>query len=193
MLVTFAQWPDGATTGEPSIAVRTAGNPDELAPMLRGLLRDLDPDLALAEVRTMESRVSEIAATPRLYSIVVGGFAVLALLIAGVGLFGVLSYIVAQRSRELAVRAAVGATPGRLVAMVVRQALVLVAGGVTIGFAVAIALGSGLSAVLYGVSPHDAAAYVGVSITLLAVGGLAALVPAARAARVSPMALLRRG
>jgi predicted permease len=193
MLVTFAQWPDGATTGEPSIAVRAAGDPDALAPMLRGLLRDLDPDLALAELRTMESRVSEIAATPRLYSVVVGGFATLALLIAGVGLFGVLSYIVAQRSRELAVRAAVGATPGQLVSMVVRQALVLVAGGVMIGFAAAMALGSALSAVLYGVSPHDAAAYVGVGLTLVAVGGVAALVPAARASRVSPIALLRRG
>jgi putative ABC transport system permease protein len=193
LLVSYAQWPDGMRTGDPSIAVRTVGRPEELAPVLRGLLRDLDPELALADVRTMESKISEIAATPRLYSIVVGTFAGLALLIAGVGLFGVLSYVVAQRSRELAVRAALGAGPAQLVGMVVRQATVVVALGIAIGFGVTMALGDGLSAVLYGVSTHDLAAYLGAAGLLLSVGALASLLPAARAARLDPMALLRRG
>jgi ABC-type antimicrobial peptide transport system permease subunit len=163
-----------------------------LAPVLRGVLRDLDPDLALGDLRTMDDRVREIVATPRLYSIVVGAFAALALVIAAVGLFGVLSYVVAQRSRELAVRAALGAAPGRLVRMVVRQGLGLVVVGLLIGFACARLLGSGLAALLYGVTPQDPLAFAGVGALLLVVGAAACLVPARRAARVSPMSLLRR-
>jgi predicted permease len=193
LMVSYRQWPDGLTTGEPAIVARTAGNPDELAPLLRGLLRDIDPELAVDEVRTMEDRVSEQVATPRLYSTVVGGFAALALVIAAVGLFGVLSYTVAQRSRELAVRAALGAGPGRLVRMVLVQGLALVAIGLAIGFGVALAIGRSLGSLLHGVGPHDPLAFGAVAVLLLAVGAIACVVPAARAAHASPMALLRRG
>jgi putative ABC transport system permease protein len=192
MIVSFRQWPDGIS-GDPAIAVRSAGNPAELAPVLRGILRDVEPDLALAEVRTMEDRLRDVVAAPRLYTLVVGGFAALALLIAAVGLFGLLSYVVAQRSRELAVRSALGAAPSRLVRMVVFEGLGLVAAGLVVGFAAAGVLGRGMSALLYGVTAHDPVAFGAVAALLLAAGTLACLLPALRASRVNPMTLLRRG
>ena len=114
MFVPSAQWQDNRPGGNPVIAVRTVGPPTELSPILRSIVADIDPMLALGRVATMEDRVVEVLAKPRLYSAMLAGFAGAALAIAGVGLFGVLSFSVAQRSRELAVRLALGASPAAL-------------------------------------------------------------------------------
>jgi putative ABC transport system permease protein len=173
------------------IAVRAAGDPEDLAIVLRGIIRDLDPELALGDVRTLEDRLEERLARPRLYSIVIAGFSALALVIAAVGLFGVLSCTVAQRSRELAVRTALGATPQRVVGLVVRQALALTIAGLLIGFAASAMLGRVTSAYLFGVTSHDPATFAMVAVVLMAVTCLACAVPALRAVRVDPAVVLR--
>ena len=130
-------------------------------------------------------------ARPRLYAVLLGGFAGLALLIAGVGLYGVLAYGVAQRRREIGVRAALGATPGGLVRLVLRQGVAITVAGLVVGLTGAyIAVGS-LSGFLFGVDAHDPVSFVVVPVVLLAVATLAAFVPARRAATINPLRAMR--
>ena len=127
---------------------------------MRGVVREQAPALALDSVMTMEERVISSLERPRFYAVLLGGFAGFAVLIAGVGLFGVLSYSVAQRSREIGVRTALGAQPGDIVRLVVRQAFMITAAGLAAGLWVAFALVRYLSTFLYGVTTHDAASFV---------------------------------
>ena len=124
---------------------------------------------------------------------VLGWFGVFALLVAGVGLFGVLSFSVAQRTREIGVRAALGAQARDIVALVLGQAMWIVGIGVLSGLAAAMAGVRLLSAFLYGIRPHDTATFVAVPIVIVAVAALACLVPARRAAKVDPLTALRAG
>ncbi len=190
LYVSYRQW-SGPPGGNPMLVVRTAGDPVELGGVLRGLIRELDPALALGDIRTLEDRLGEQLARPRLYSFVMAAFAALALAIAGVGLFAVLSFTVAHRSRELAVRTTMGATPLRVVSLVVRQALALTAAGLVIGFVASAMLGRVISAYLFGVSSRDPATFAMVALVLSGVTGLACAVPAIRAARVDPAVILR--
>jgi putative ABC transport system permease protein len=171
--------------------VRTAGDPLPLASTLRGIVRDEEPTFPLDSVMTMEDRVMKALAKPRLYAVVLGGFAVFAVVIAGVGLFGVLSYSVAQRAREIGVRSALGARPADIVALIVRQTAGVAAAGIAVGLWAAFVASKWLTAVLYGVAPHDAASFVVVPAVLVVVAALAAAVPARRAARVDPLKVLR--
>jgi putative ABC transport system permease protein len=132
-------------------------------------------------------------AKPRLYAVVLAWFGAFALLIAGVGLFGVLSFSVAQRTREIGVRSALGAQPLDIVRLVLRQALSIVSAGVLLGLAVAQAGVRLLSTFLYGISPHDALTLVAVPIVVLAAAAVACVVPARRAAKVDPLTALRAG
>jgi ABC-type antimicrobial peptide transport system permease subunit len=140
---------------------------------------------------TMEDRVMMSLGQPRLYAVVLAWFGAFALLIAGVGLFGVLSSSVAQRTREIGVRSALGAQTRDIVALVLRQTLWIVGVGVAIGLATALAGVRMLSAFLYRISPHDALTFVAVPIVIVAVATVACLVPARRAARVDPLTALR--
>ncbi len=171
--------------------VHTAGDPLPLASTLRILVRAQEPTLAVDQVMTMEDRVMRALAKPRLYAVVLAGFAGFAVVIAGVGLFGVLSYSVAQRAREIGVRTALGAQPSDIVALIVRQTAVVAVAGIVAGLAVAFAASKSLAAVLYGVVPHDPMSFVAVSALLLVVSAIAAIVPARRAARVDPLKVLR--
>jgi putative ABC transport system permease protein len=128
-----------------------------------------------------------------LYAVVLAWFAVSALLIAGVGLFGALSFSVAQRSREIGVRSALGAQARDIVALVLRQALWIVGLGMLVGLSAALAGVRLLSAFLFGISPHDALTFAAVPILIVIVGAVACIVPARRAARVDPLVALRRG
>jgi putative ABC transport system permease protein len=139
----------------------------------------------------MEGRVINSLARPRLYAVLLTTFAVFALVIAGVGLFGVLSYSVAQRSREIGVRTALGATTGDIVNLVLRQAAVVTLGGVGIGLWASFAAVKAVSKLLYGVSAHDAVSFIVVPIVLAGVAAIACVVPARRAARVDPLRALR--
>ena len=142
---------------------------------------------------TMEERVMTNLAKPRLYAVVLVGFGVCAIAIAGVGLFGVLAYSVAQRGREIGVRTALGARPTDIVVLVVRQAGLIAVAATTIGLWFAFAAAKSLSGFLYGVGPHDPVSFVAVGVVVIAVSAVACVVPARRAARVDPLSALRSG
>jgi predicted permease len=175
-----------------TLLVRATGNPNALAGALRSAVRDADGSLVSEAVMTMEDRILLGLARPRLYAIMLGGFAAFALAIASVGLFGVLSYTVAQRTREIAVRTALGARPSQILRMVVRQGLTIAVGGVVAGVLAAVVLARSMATFLYGVTPHDPVTFVSVPLLLLAVTAIACVIPARRAARLDPLVALRQ-
>jgi putative ABC transport system permease protein len=183
--------PAAARGFDPIIVVRTANDPALHVPTLRALVAEQAPTLALDSVMTMEDRVMTSLARPRLYAIVLSWFGGFALLVAGVGLFGVLSFSVAQRRREIGLRSALGAQTRDIVALVLRQAFWIVAIGVLTGMASAMAGVQLLSSFLYGVSPHDTVTFLVVPVLIVAIAVLACLVPARRAATVDPITALR--
>ncbi len=174
-----------------TLVLRVAGNPAESATTVRAALREVDRNLAPGSVLTMDERLSRGLARPRLYAILLGGFAIFALIVAGVGLFGVLSYVVSQRSRELAVRTALGARPIDIVREVLRQGMAVAVLGLIAGLLGSFALTRSIAAMLYGVTAHDLATYLVVPVALLSVAMVACFAPALRAARIDPIRLLR--
>ena len=181
----------GSVGSQPALVIRTAGDPMSYAPLARTLVRELQPDLAIGSIMTLDERLNAILANRRLYAIVLLGLAALSLAIAGVGLFGVLASGVAERTREIAVRAALGATPASLIRLVVRQALLVSAIGLAVGSAAALALARTARAMLYGVGPDDLRVYAVSAGCILCVAALAAIVPARRAATHDPLTLLK--
>jgi ABC-type antimicrobial peptide transport system permease subunit len=146
----------------------------------------------IEDVITMETRLMRSLARPRLYAVLLGGFAAFATLIAVIGLFGGLSYGVAQRTREFAIRTALGATPRNITALVMRQGTTMILCGLAAGFGAAAATVKYLSGFLFGVPPLDAATFVLAAVTLTAVALLACAIPARRAARLDAIDALRR-
>ena len=140
---------------------------------------------------TMRDRVADSLSRPRLYAVLLGTFAAFALAIAGVGLFGVLSYTVAQRAREIGVRTALGAQMRDIIGLVVGQSMAIAGAGIAAGLVASYWLTGALQKFLYGVSPHDGVSFAAVAALLLAVSVLASIVPARRAARVDPVKVLR--
>ena len=194
MFASLAQiLPSSVRNFDPILVVRTSADPTMHVSTLRNLVRELAPTLALDSVMTMEDRVMTSLEKPRLYAVVLAWFGVFALLVAAVGLFGVLSFSVAQRTREIGVRSALGARPQNIVALVLDQALWIVGLGMLFGLGAALAGARLLSAFLYGISPYDALTFVGVPIVIVAIAAVACLVPARRAARVDPLTALRAG
>jgi putative ABC transport system permease protein len=194
MFASFRQLVPGALRNfDPILVIRTTADPTTYVSTLRELVQEQAPALALDSVMTMEDRVMTSLAKPRLYAIVLAGFGGFALLIAGVGLFGVLSFSVAQRTREIGVRSALGARARDIVALVLRQVLWIVGVGLLLGSTAALAGVRFLSAFLYGISPHDTLTFVTVPIVILTVAAVACLVPARRAAKVDPLTALRAG
>jgi putative ABC transport system permease protein len=179
------------STVSPLLILRTSDDPAAHVAVLRSLVHSEDASIALDSVMTMEERVMNSLAKPRLYAVLLVTFAAFALVIAGVGLFGVLSYSVAQRSREIGVRTALGATTSDIVRLVLRQAAVATLGGVGIGLWASYASVKAVSKLLYGVSAHDAVSFIVVPIVLAGVAAIACVVPARRAARVDPLRALR--
>ena len=171
---------------------RTDGDPGALIPALRALVRERAPALVLESIMTMEDRVAASLARPRAYALVLTAFAVSALAIAAVGLFGVLSYSVAQRSREIGVRTALGARTADIVRLVLGSALRITAAGLCAGLAAAALLSQLLSKVLFGVRPWDPTTFLLVPVVLASAAALACVVPARRAARIDPWRALRR-
>lgn len=190
MYVAFPQVPGGLAS-QPVIVVRAQSDPAALAGVLRQVVTAEEPSATIESVMTMEERVLNSLSRPRLYAIVLAGFAAFALMIAAVGLFGVLSYSVAQRSRELGVRAALGAGPAQLVGLVLREGLAICAVGLLIGMPLALAASRWVSTFLYGVAPHDALTFTLVPLALLAIAAVACVIPARRAAHLDPLRVLR--
>jgi ABC-type antimicrobial peptide transport system permease subunit len=173
------------------LIVRTTGDPSSLAPTLRALIREHAPSLVLDSVMTMEDRLMASLAKPRTYAFVLAAFALFALAISGAGLFGVLSYGVAQRTREIGVRSALGARASDLVGLVLRQAVGMTIAGLMIGVFAAAFLATSLSQVLYGISPHDITSFVVGPILVAFVALLACVAPARRAIAIDPLRALR--
>jgi putative ABC transport system permease protein len=174
-----------------ALVIRTPLDPLRLAPAVRAAVRELDRDLPLSDVAALSSAITRSTGTRRFSTALLGIFALLALLLASAGIYGVVSCSVTRRTREMGVRIALGATPGRIAAMVVGRALLLGAAGVAIGMAASLALTRLLRSMLFGVSAADPGVFAGAASFLLAVAALAAYLPARRAARVDPSVALR--
>ena len=193
VFVSYAQRRQGLDFDVPTLVVRSSGDPAALVPMLREVLKDAHPSIAIESVMTMEARLGEGLGEPRLYSLLVGSFAALALVIASAGLFGTLSYSVARRTRELGIRGALGATPARLLTLVLRQGLGVAVVGVAVGLSAAALGGSLLSGLVYGVSTRDPLTFSLVPLGLIVIAAVACLAPALRAARTDPLRALKQG
>jgi ABC-type antimicrobial peptide transport system permease subunit len=154
-------------------------------------MKRVDPDQGVMETATMEQRMSSSIARPRLQTVLLGTFGFLALVLACIGIYGVLAYAVAQRMREMGIRAAVGAAPAILLREILGGGLRLAGLGVLIGTVAAFALTRYLQTLLYAVRPTDPAVFASTVSILLAIAAFACYVPARRAARVDPVIVLR--
>jgi ABC-type antimicrobial peptide transport system permease subunit len=175
-----------------TLLIRSDGDPAALIPALRNVIRQADSGLAPATVMTLEDRLlSTSLARPRLYAVLLGSFATVALVLTGVGLFAMLAYMVEQRTRELGVRLALGASPRGLVGLVVREGIVAAGAGLLAGLIASAWLTRFFEMLLYGVTAGDRTTYVTVPIILLLVVCAATAVPARRAALLDPLRALR--
>ncbi|MEO8027024.1 MAG: FtsX-like permease family protein, partial [Bryobacteraceae bacterium] len=174
-----------------TLLIRTAGDPMEVAPSVRKAIRELDPNQPIAEVGTLEESLARSTALPRFTTFIIGAVSGVALLIAVVGVYGLLAYSVAQRMAEFGIRMTLGASPWSVFWMVLRQALVRVAAGIAGGCLAGWWLARLLESQLFEVRPRDPAAF-GVAACVLAVASLAAVVgPVLRAMRIDPSTALR--
>jgi putative ABC transport system permease protein len=174
-----------------NLVVRTGDDPQALIGSIRGALREIDPNQPIYSVRTMEERLSRSVTSQRFSALLLGVFAGAALLLAGVGIYGVVAYSVTERTHELGIRIALGAQPRDIFRLVVGQGLILILIGVGIGLAAAFALTRLMSGLLYGISPTDPTTFITISLLLAAVALLASYIPARRATKVDPMLSLR--
>jgi putative ABC transport system permease protein len=175
-----------------SLVARTrGGDAAALAPAIRKAIWSVDKDQPVVRVATMGELLAASAAERRFALILFEAFALAALVLAAAGIYGVLSGSVAERTREIGVRAALGASRGSILALVVRQGMTLTGLGVAIGLAGAVAASQAIAAMLFGVSRLDPATYLGVIVLLASVSVIACAVPARRAARVDPIVALR--
>jgi putative ABC transport system permease protein len=194
----FRQFPDflldNATSGfgrDVRLAVVTDGDPTPLIAPIRRELADLDPQLALARIALMDERLRDASAPQRFSTALLAAFAAGALLLVAIGLYGLLAFTVAQRTREIGVRMALGAEPRALVRMVLGHGGRLVGLGLLIGLAAALATTRFLSSLLYETGSYDLVTFVAVPVVLAGVGLLACGLPARRASRVDPLVALR--
>jgi predicted permease len=167
------------------------GEPGAVAGTVQAAIRSVEPAAAISQVRSMEEIIATSVGQPRFYLVLLGLFAAVALLLSAAGLYGLTTYAVARRTREIGIRTALGATPAQATALVLRDGVLLVAGGLAAGGALGVMATRLLTRLLYGVSPLDPVAWAAVSTVLALAGGVAAFVPARHAARVDPLAAIR--
>jgi len=187
MYVAHQQYPSRGM----SFAIRSGVSPDKIASTVAGEIAGLDPKLPIYNVRTMDRLVSESIAQQRLSTVLFGIFAAIALVLASIGIYGVVSYNVAERGHEIAIRRALGAQRSEILRIVIGQGLMLVLSGGGIGLVLALVLARGLSGLLFDVSRFDVATYLFVPLLLSAVALLAIYLPARRAAAVDPVSALK--
>jgi predicted permease len=186
-------YPDTQYTGASfHMAVRYRGDFQQLAGAVRQAVAQAEPTVAVREVRSMDLVISDSLWQQRLWGLLLAAFAGLAVVLAAVGVYGVMSYSVSQRTRELGIRMALGAQPASVLRLVAGDGMRLVGTGLLIGLTAAFALTRLLRSLLYEVTTSDPWTYVGVSLLLLVVAFVACLIPAQRAARVDPLVALRQ-
>jgi putative ABC transport system permease protein len=178
-------------SGSMTILVKTDAEPLDMVKSVRHMVSSLDKDLPLFEVKTLDQCLALSLAQTRFVSVLTSVFATMAVIVSAAGLYGVVSYLVSQRTREIGIRMALGAEPGKILRMVMQQGLTLTLAGVASGLATSAALGGILSNLLFQVTPRDPITLSGASLLLAAIALLACYVPAQRAARVDPMVALR--
>jgi putative ABC transport system permease protein len=173
------------------VSVRAKGRPASLAATLREEVRKLDAEVAVADIATLESLAAESIAPQRFGALLLAVFACAAVLLAGVGVYGVMNYVVSQRRHEMGVRLALGATPRAVYARVVLRGLALAAAGAAVGLAGALLLGPLIESLLWGVEASDALTLTAVPLVIAVIAVLACALPARRAAHIAPLDALR--
>jgi len=174
-----------------TLIVRTAGEPESLAPAIRGAIHSLDKNIPLSEIQTMDHVVAEATGQSRFYLILLGAFGTVALVLAGVGIYGVMSYSVSRRTQEIGIRMALGAQGRDVLRLVVFQGIIQALVGVAVGLAGALVLSRLMAGLLYGTRPNDPATFAAVVLVLSGVAVAASYVPARRATKVDPIVALR--
>jgi ABC-type antimicrobial peptide transport system permease subunit len=185
--VPFAQNPWPQTV----IAVRSKVDPETLTKSIAAVVQSMDPNLPLAEARTMDQMLTEWRAGDRFEALLFGGFAAIAMLLAALGIYGVMSFAVAQRTHEIGLRMALGAGQGGVMRLIVKEGMVLAVAGLALGFGGAFAVGRAMRGMWYQVGTIDASAFSVVAALLMVSALVACYVPARRATRVDPMQALR--
>jgi putative ABC transport system permease protein len=174
-----------------NLAVRSAAPDAAVADLMRAQIRAVDPEMPTGEMATLHTILDRSIDEPRFRTLLLGAFAMTALLLAAVGVYGLISYSVTQRTREIGIRIALGARPGQVVGPMIREGIVLAVGGLTVGLAGAFLGARALSRFLFGVGTSDPVTFVGVSILLFVVALVASYIPSRRAMRVDPIVALR--
>jgi predicted permease len=174
-----------------SLAVRAHGDPISMSDVIKATIRDVNPNVPIQRVNTMDDVVARSIVEPRVYAVLLGSFALLAVSLSAIGLYGLVSYTVSQRTHELGIRLALGAARGEILRLVLGQALGLAASGAAIGLVGAVAATRLLVGLIKAVEPNDPVTFAGVTLLLLAAALAASYVPARRASRVDPVTALR--
>jgi ABC-type antimicrobial peptide transport system permease subunit len=177
--------------GSGAVYARTATTAASAYGVVRDEVRQIDAALPIYQLKTLESQLDETLLTDRLIAMLSAGFGLLATVLASIGLYGVMAFVVARRTKELGIRLALGAQPGLIVWLVMREVLVLLAIGLVLGIPSAMALGRYVSAELYGVEPGDPSVAIATVALLTVVSAAAGLVPARRASRIDPILALK--
>jgi putative ABC transport system permease protein len=174
-----------------SVVVRSTSDPSTVMAAIRAQVRELDRDLPVTELRQLAELVSQSVSRPRFYTMILGVFAAIALILAAVGIYGVISYAVSLRTRELGIRIALGASGRQVSGLVLQQGVSLALAGVVIGGAGAYWLTRLLAKLLFGVSATDPLTFLGVAGLLTGIAAIASFIPARKAARVDPLLAMR--
>jgi predicted permease len=174
-----------------TLIIKTSVAPGAMAQSVRAQIAALDPNMAVFNIETMQQHVDKSLLLPRISALLLGIFGAVGLTLAAIGLYGVMSYSVRSRTREIGIRMALGAKPRKVLRMILRQGLILTGIGLVIGLAISLVVGRFTSSVLYGTSGSDLLTFTAVSAVLLVTATVAILIPAMRASRVEPTVALR--
>jgi ABC-type antimicrobial peptide transport system permease subunit len=174
-----------------NVVLRTSGDPSALAAAARREVHDLDPDLPVYRLRTMEERVSESLARRRFAMLLLTLFAALALGLAVVGVYGVMAYLVSQGTRELGIRLALGAAPSAILALILKRGMTVAVAGIAAGVAAALVLTRFMQSLLFQIQPADPLTFAAIPVVLAAAAAAAVFVPARRASRIDPLLTIK--
>jgi ABC-type antimicrobial peptide transport system permease subunit len=187
----FAPYKQSTRIGRMTFYVRTATDPDQFVGQVQRIVARIDPNLPVEELRTLPQQIRQNVFMDRFISLMSASFAVLATLLAAVGLYGVLAYTVSQRTREIGLRMALGAAPSHVRRMVLKQVALMTVVGAVIGLVAAYLSATTAQQILYEMKARDPIVFIGATLTLAVVALIAGLIPANRASKVDPMTALR--